>query len=154
MKLFSALWGHPMVALRTTTMITYLNSLSCGSLATYTKVCLRILKLVYYVWISQISVRTILVVQQDLTSEAVLAAFLPFNPMIVMLVRLFGSASLNAAIISSFCLAGQGAIHFDYAFTRLIDAPYLLELIHFLVVGNGRHFEAFNAHRLGGWPKR
>lgn len=153
MKLFGALWSHPMLALRTTTVITYLNNLSCGNLATYTKVRLLILKLVYYVWIVQMSVRAVVVVQQDLTKEKVLAAFLPFNPMIVMLVRLFGSASLNASILSSFCLAGQGVIHLDYVFTALIKVPNLFGLIHFIVIGNGLHFEAFNARRLGGWPK-
>ncbi len=153
MKLFGALWSHPMLALRTTTVITYLNDLSCGNLATYTNVRLLILKLVYYVWIVQMSVRAVVVVQQDLTKEKVLAAFLPFNPMIVMLVRLFGSASLNASILSSFCLAGQGVIHLDYVFTALIKVPNLFGLIHFIVIGNGLHFEAFNARRLGGWPK-
>ena len=155
MKLFGALWSHPMLAFRTTTVITYLNSLNYStSLAAIKKTRLWALKTVYYVWILQISLRTIVVVQLNLTSEAVLAAYLPFNPMIVMLVRLFGAASLNASLICGFVLGGQGVIHLDYAVTALIKAPYLLSLIHFMVAGNGRHFAALNAHRLGGWPKR
>ena len=113
-----------MLAFRTTTVITYLNSLNYStSLAAIKKTRLWALKTVYYVWILQISLRTIVVVQQNLTSEAVLALYLPFNPMIVMLVRLFGAASLNASLICGFVLGGQGVIHLDYAVTALIKAP-------------------------------